>query len=234
MSTQGILHGGPRPPLPGTHELAGAGGAVEPRPSGTPPLKLVAFLVCLAPCVRLAWLAATGGLGANPIEFVTRSTGTWTLVLLIATLALSLLRRLPGLGNLGALGRMLGLYVFFYATLHFLAYVWLDQFFDLGAILRDIAERPFITLGFASFVLLIPLAATSNAGMRNRLGKRWHQLHLLIYPIAIGGVVHYWWLVKKDITQPAIYAAILAVLLAHRLIVWRAKQAAETRGAEKP
>ncbi|MEK6662748.1 MAG: protein-methionine-sulfoxide reductase heme-binding subunit MsrQ [Pseudomonadota bacterium] len=182
--------------------------------------KVALFFVCLIPLGRLIWLAFNGGLGANPIEFVTRSTGTWTLVLLLITLSITPLRRLTGYKALIRVRRMLGLFAFFYVCLHFTTYIWLDQFFELASILKDIKKRPFITVGFACFVLLIPLALTSTNAMMRRLGRRWQQLHRLVYLIGIGGVVHYWWLVKKDITQPALYALVLALLLGYRLVVW--------------
>lgn len=182
--------------------------------------KVALFFVCLIPLGRLIWLAFNGGLGANPIEFVTRSTGTWTLVFLLITLSITPLRKLTGQNALIRVRRMLGLFAFFYACLHFTTYIWWDQFFDWAAILKDIKKRPFITVGFACFVLLLPLAATSTNAMMRRLGRRWQQLHRLVYLIGIGGVVHYWWLVKKDITQPALYALVLALLLGYRLVVW--------------
>lgn len=199
-------------------------------------LKPAAFVACLVPLARLVWLAFNDGLGANPIEFVTRSTGTWTLVFLLITLSITPLRRLTGRNEWIRFRRMLGLFAFFYASLHFTTYIWLDQFFDWDEIVKDIAKRPFITVGFASFVLLIPLAATSTNAMMRRLGRLWQRLHRLVYLIAIGGVVHYWWLVKKDITQPALYAAVLAVLLGYRLIVWQRQraQAAPRRTATPP
>ena len=175
------------------------------------------FGVCLLPLVRLIVLGFNGGLGANPIEFITRSTGTWTLVGLMATLSVTPLRRLTGRAGLIRFRRMLGLFAFFYACLHFVTYIWLDQFFDPAAIARDIVKRPFITLGFAAFVLLIPLAATSTRAMIRRLGRRWQQLHRLVYAIALLGVVHYLWLVKKDLTEPLIYGAVLVFLLLMRL-----------------
>jgi sulfoxide reductase heme-binding subunit YedZ len=181
-------------------------------------LKTATFLLCLVPLERLGWFAFTGGLGANPIEFTIRSLGTWTLVLLLATLAVTPLRRLTGWNALIRVRRMLGLFAFFYACLHFLAFFGLDQFFDLRAVIADIAKRPYITVGFACLVLLIPLAVTSTNAMQRRLGgRRWQRLHRLAYLIAVGGVVHYWWLVKKDITQPLLYALVLLLLLAARL-----------------
>lgn len=180
--------------------------------------KILLFLACLMPLARLLWLGFHDGLGANPIEFITRSTGTWTLTFLLITLAITPLRRLSGWQWPIRLRRMLGLFAFFYACLHFTTYLWLDQFFDLSAIYQDIFKRPFITVGFSSFLLLIPLAATSTQAMLRRLGGRnWQRLHRLVYLVAIGGVAHYWWLVKKDVTQPAIYAAVLALLLGYRL-----------------
>lgn len=180
-------------------------------------LKPLVFVACLLPLARLAWLGLTMGLGANPIEFITRSTGTWTLVFLLITLSVTPLRRLTGRNDLIRLRRMLGLFAFFYACLHFTTYIWLDQFFDWRAIVKDVWKRPFITVGFAAFVMLIPLALTSTHAMQRRLKRRWQQLHRLVYVIAIAGVVHYWWLVKKDVTQPELYAAALAVLLGFRL-----------------
>ncbi|MGV8989949.1 MAG: sulfite oxidase heme-binding subunit YedZ [Thiobacillus sp.] len=179
--------------------------------------KLWIFGLCLLPLVRLVVLGFNGGLGANPIEFITRSTGTWTLVGLIVTLSVTPLRRLTGRGELIRYRRMLGLFTFFYVSLHFVTYIWLDQFFDPAAIVRDIIKRPFITVGFAAFLLLIPLAATSTHAMIRRLGRRWQQLHRLVYAIAILGVVHYLWLVKKDLTEPLIYGVVLTLLLLMRL-----------------
>ena len=192
-------------------------------------LKALLFLACLIPLGRLVWFAIYGGLGANPIEFVTRSTGTWTLTFLLITLSVTPLRRLTGRNELIRYRRMLGLFAFFYVCLHFTTYIWWDQFFDWAAIVKDVVKRPFITVGFACFVLLIPLAATSTHAMQRRLKRRWQQLHRLVYLIAIGGVVHYWWLVKKDITQPLIYGLVLSVLLGFR-VVYSLRQ----RAAMKP
>jgi len=179
--------------------------------------KVWIFGICLFPLARLIILGGSGGLGANPIEFITHSAGIWTLTGLMVTLSVTPLRRLTGRAELIRYRRMLGLFTFFYASLHFVTYVWLDQFFDLAAIARDIIKRPFITVGFAAFVLLIPLAATSTHAMMRRLGRRWQQLHRLVYLIAMLGVIHYVWLVKKDLTQPLIYGAVLALLLVMRL-----------------
>ena len=184
-------------------------------------LKAALFALCLLPLARLVFFAFIDRLGANPIEFVLRSLGTWTLTLLLVTLSITPLRRLTGWNSLIRARRMLGLFAFFYACLHFLTFAGLDQSFDLNAILADVIKRPYITVGFTCFVLLIPLAVTSTNAMQRRLGgKRWQQLHRLVYFIAVGGVVHYLWLVKKDITQPVLYGLVLALLLGMR-IVWR-------------
>jgi sulfoxide reductase heme-binding subunit YedZ len=179
------------------------------------------FLLCLAPLARLLVLGYFDALTANPIEFITRSTGTWTLVLLLVTLAVTPLRRVLGWPWLLRLRRMLGLYAFFYGCLHLTTYLWLDQFFDPASIVRDIVKRPFITMGFTAFVLMLPLALTSTHAMVRRLGAaRWQRLHRLVYAVAVAGVVHYWWLVKRDITQPLIYALVLAGLLLARVCYW--------------
>lgn len=181
-------------------------------------LKATLFILCLGPLTSLVYGLLADTLGANPIEALTRSLSDWTLRFLLITLAVTPLRRLTGLNWLVRLRRMLGLFTFFYAFLHFTSYVWLDQFFDLADIWKDIVKRPFITVGFASFLLLIPLAATSTNAMIKLLGgRRWQALHRMVYAIAGFGVLHYWWMVKKDITQPAIYAGVLALLLGVRL-----------------
>lgn len=191
----------------------------NPSPRAITAIKIIVFLICLIPFSRLVIYGIYNMLGANPIEFITRSTGTWTLVFLLITLSITPIRKLLHWSWLIRLRRMLGLFAFFYGTLHFTTYIWLDQFFDWGGILQDIAKRPFITVGFISFVLMIPLAFTSTNTMVKRLGgKRWQTLHRLIYITAIAAVIHYWWLVKKDVTQPVIYASILVLLLAARLI----------------
>ena len=183
-------------------------------------LKPAVFVACGIPFARLVALGAGGGLGANPVEFVTRSTGTWTLVLLCVTLALTPARRMTGWSALARVRRMVGLYAFFYACLHFATYVWLDQWFDAGAMLRDVVKRPFITAGFTAFVLLLPLAATSTQAMMRRLGRRWGELHRLVYAVAILGVLHFAWhkAGKNLLAEPMIYAAVVGALLAWR--VW--------------
>lgn len=194
-----------------------------------PQLKATLFLVSLIPFARLIWHAYSNQLGANPIEFITRSLGTWTLVFLMITLSITPFRNLSGWSWLLKLRRMFGLFAFFYVFLHFITYIWLDQFFDLNAMYKDVIKRPFITIGFAAFIMLIPLAATSTNAMIKRLGaKRWQLLHKLVYVIAIFAVLHYWWLVKKDITQPAIYAGVLTVLLGYRVTKHWAKLKAKS------
>lgn len=182
--------------------------------------KPIVFLACLVPLGRLAWKAYNSALGANPIQVITWSTGTWTLVFVLLTLAVTPVRKLTRQYWLIQYRRMLGLFAFFYGCLHFTTYIWLDQFFDLHSIAKDVVKRPFITMGFTAFVLMIPLALTSTKASIRRLGKRWVTLHRLIYGTAVAGVIHYYWLVKKDIRKPVIYAIILAVLLLYRVVVW--------------
>ena len=186
-------------------------------------IKAATFVVCLAPLALLIWRGFSGGLTPNPIEFITHTTGWWTLAFLMITLAVTPLRRLLDMPWLLRLRRMLGLYAFFYASLHFLTWLVVDQFFDWEAIVKDIAKRPYITVGFSAFLFLLPLAATSTNAMVRRLGAaRWQSLHRLVYVIAILGVIHFWWLVKKDIREPVVFAMILTVLLGARLVVlWR-------------
>ena len=181
--------------------------------------KLVVFLACLSPFAYLFWRAYSGQLTANPVEFVQHFTGDWTLRFLLITLSITPLRRLLNLPDLIRFRRMLGLFAFTYVCLHFLTYIWPDQDFNLAGMWKDVAKRPFITVGFLGFVLLIPLALTSTKGWMRRLGgKRWQALHRLIYVIAICGVIHYYWLVKSDHRLPLLYGAILGVLLLFRLV----------------
>jgi sulfoxide reductase heme-binding subunit YedZ len=180
--------------------------------------KAPVFLACLAPLAWLAWAGFAGRLGANPISEVTKETGTWTLRFVVLALAITPVRKLTGWNLLVRYRRMLGLFAFFYGSLHFLTYVWLDQFFDAASITKDVIKRPFITVGFTAFLLMLPLALTSTTGWIRRLGgKRWQMLHRLIYVTAALGVVHYWWLVKADIARPLTYGAIVATLLAARV-----------------
>ncbi|SPA27476.1 Protein-methionine-sulfoxide reductase heme-binding subunit MsrQ [Cupriavidus taiwanensis] len=195
-------------------------------------LKLVLWLLALLPFVRLLYLGATEQYGANPLEFVTRSTGTWTLVMLCLTLAITPLRRLTGWNWLIRMRRMLGLFAFFYGLQHFLLWIGVDRGFDLAYMIKDVYKRPFITVGFTAFMLMVPLALTSTNGMVRRLGgKRWQALHRLVYAIAVLAILHYWWhkAGKNDFGEVSIYAAVVLVLLGMRLW-WRLrKPAAGTR-----
>lgn len=191
-------------------------------------IKVAVFMLALLPLIRLVSLGFLDRLGTNPVEFVIRSNGTWTLTFLLITLSVTPLRNVTGMHWLLALRRMLGLFAFFYAVLHFLSYVWLDQWFDWIAIVTDVAKHRYVLVGFAAFLLLIPLAVTSTGGMMRRLGKRWQTLHRMVYFIAILGVVHYWWLVKKDVTQPLIYGMVLAVLLLGRAGLARFRNVGKT------
>jgi methionine sulfoxide reductase heme-binding subunit len=192
--------------------------------------KLVVFLICLIPAADLtarALAAVFAGLPLetyltpDPIKFITHRTGDWTIRFIIFTLAITPLRKLLRLPQLIRFRRMLGLFAFFYASLHFLTWMVLDKFFDWRDMWADVYKRPFITLGFLAFVLMIPLALTSTAGMIRRLGgKRWQQLHRLIYVTACLGAIHYYWSVKSDVRKPLFFAALIAVLLAWRLGAW--------------
>ena len=192
-------------------------------------MRLAVFLASLLPLARLLWLGMNDGLTANPVEFVTRSTGTWALVFLCLSLSMTPLRRLTGLVHWIKFRRMLGLYSFFYAVLHFTLWLWVDHMFDLSAMWQDALERPFIAAGFTAFVLLIPLAATSTKGMMRLLGHRWVQLHRLVYLIAIAAILHYWWhkAGKNDFGTVSIYAGVVAGLLGARL--WWAWQDSRRR-----
>lgn len=183
--------------------------------------KVVVFLVCLGPLGYLITLAVGGRLTANPIEFITHTTGDWTLRFLIITLAVTPLRKIPGMSSLIRFRRMFGLFAFFYALLHFSTWIGLDKFFDWTEMMKDVEKRRFITVGFTGFVLLIPLAVTSTAGWIRRLGgQRWQMLHRAIYLAAIAGVIHYYWLVKSDVRKPLQYAFMVGVLLIWRLGAW--------------
>ena len=182
-------------------------------------LKPLVFIVCLVPFGQLVFNYFTDNLTANPIEYITRFTGSYALLILLASLAVTPLRKLTGWNELIKLRRMLGLFAFFYASLHFATYMVLDLFFDFAAIGKDILKRPYVTAGFIGFVVMIPLAITSTSAMIRRLGKRWQQLHRLVYVAAIAGVIHFYWLVKADISRPAQYGAVLALFLGYRLVV---------------
>lgn len=202
------------------------GGLAMLSPSTVRAIKVVAWLLALLPFLRLMYLGATSQFGANPLEFVTRSTGTWTLVMLCVTLAVTPLRRLTGWNWLLRLRRMLGLFAFFYAVQHFLLWLVVDRGFDVAYMIKDIGKRPFITVGFTAFVLMIPLAATSaNVMVRWLGGKRWQALHRSIYAIAVLAILHYWWhkAGKHDFREVSIYAGVVFVLLGMR-VWWRLRK----------
>lgn len=186
-------------------------------------IKPLVFAACLGPLAWLVYGALMDALGANPIETITHETGVWTLRFLVITLLITPLRKLTKWNVLIKYRRMFGLFAFFYGCLHFTTYFWLDQFFDWAGIVKDVMKRPFITVGFTAFVLMIPLALTSTAGSIRRLGgKRWNLLHRLVYVSAVLGVIHYLWLVKADTIRPIRYGVIIGVLLLARMVfAWR-------------
>ena len=193
-------------------------------------IKIPVFLACLVPLGLLAWKASHGLLGANPIEVITHATGDWTMRFLLITLSITPLRKLLGIQSLIRFRRMLGLYAFFYGCLHFMTWLWLDKFFDWHEMVADVLKRKFITIGMLGFLLLIPLAVTLTAGWIRRLGgKNWRWLHRLIYASALAGVIHYAWLVKADLRKPLQYAAMLAVLMLYRVVVWAAPKLRSAR-----
>jgi len=184
-------------------------------------LKLLVFLLCLGPLGWLTWKAFHDLLGANPVDVITRTTGRWTLIFLLVTLGVTPARKLLRMPWLIRFRRMLGLYAFFYGSLHLMTYIWLDKFFNVHEMLLDIAKRRFITAGLTAWLLMLPLALTSTAGWIRRLGgKRWQKLHQLIYYSAACGVVHFIWLVKADLRRPLTYGAVLTALLAFRIATW--------------
>jgi methionine sulfoxide reductase heme-binding subunit len=187
--------------------------------------KVAVFLLCLIPLGDLVWRSLKRELGANPVEFVQHATGDWTLRFIVFTLCITPFRKLTKLPDLIRFRRMLGLFAFFYAGLHFLTYLGPDQSFDLSGMWKDVAKRPFITVGFTAFILLIPLAITSTAGWIRRLGgKRWQALHRSIYFAAVFGVIHYYWLVKSDVRKPLFYGTLVGILLLWRLVDWFARR----------
>lgn len=195
--------------------------------------KVPVFLLCLVPLGLLVWRGLHQNLGANPIEFITHATGDWTLRFLIITLAITPLRKILHLPELIRFRRMFGLFAFFCACLHFATYIWLDKFFAFGEMLKDIGKRPFITVGFTAFVLLIPLALTSTKGWIRRLGgRRWQMIHRAIYLSATAGVIHYYWLVKSDKRKPLFYGALVFLLLAWRIAVWLQRRRASAPVSE--
>jgi sulfoxide reductase heme-binding subunit YedZ len=183
--------------------------------------KVAVFLICLIPFADLLWRFIKGDLGINPVETLQHGTGDWTIRFIVFTLCITPFRKLLKLPDLIRFRRMLGLFAFFYVCLHFLTYLGPDQSFDLSGMWKDVAKRPFITVGFAAFVSLIPLAITSTAGWIRRIGgKRWQMLHRLIYFAAVCGVIHYYWLVKSDVRKPVFYGALVGILLLWRLGDW--------------
>src|SRR5580693_7322680 len=183
--------------------------------------KVFVFLLCLVPALLLLWDWHKDALGPNPAENIIHTNGDWTIRFLLITLSITPLRGLLGIPWLIQFRRMLGLFAFFYGSLHLLSYLWLDQFFDWAGIWKDIYKRPFITVGFAAWLLMVPLALTSTAWSIRKLGgKRWRVLHRLIYLTALGGVIHFYWLVKSDVRRPLLYGAILAALMLYRGVVW--------------
>ena len=197
-------------------------------------LRVALFLACLAPLGVLLADGLGGRLGADPIRATELRTGIWGLTILVVTLAVTPLRRLTGWNALGGYRRMLGLFAFTYITLHFLTWFGVDQFFAVAYIGRDIAKRPYITVGFASYLLMIPLAVTSRAAAVRRLGRRWATLHSLVYVAALGGIVHFMWEVKADMSRPTLYALILGALLALRFLPRRAPRAAARPAPAEP
>ena len=197
------------------------------------PLKTVAFALCLIPLMLLLWDGFNDHLGANPIEKIMRRTGDLVLYFLLATLAVTPLRKITGWHGVLRFRRLLGLFTFFYVLLHFLNYLVLDQFFAWDEIAKDIVKRPYITVGFTAFVLLVPLAVTSTNRMMKRLGHNWKKLHSLVYVIGVLAIVHYLWLVKADNRAPLIYAAVLIVLLLIRTrwfdYLWKWRKAPAVR-----
>jgi methionine sulfoxide reductase heme-binding subunit len=182
-------------------------------------LKIVVWALCLSPVSLLAWKGTHDLLGANPLSVITLSTGHWTLYLLLITLSISPLRKITRMNWLIRFRRPLGLFAFFYGCLHLMTYLWFDKFFDVHEIVKDIYKRPFITAGMTAWLLMFPLALTSTAASIRWLGgKRWQALHRLAYASAIAAVVHFWWLVKRDLTRPEIMAAILVALLGFRIV----------------
>jgi sulfoxide reductase heme-binding subunit YedZ len=195
-------------------------------------LKALLFGIALIPLARLVWLGIQDELTANPVEFVERSTGTWALVMLMVTLSLTPIRLLTGSVWQIQLRRMTGLFMFFYACLHLTTYLWLDHWFDWMAISKDIVKHPYVLVGFSAFVLAVPLAVTSNTYMIRKLRDNWKKLHNLVYLVAIFGVLHFLWLVKKDIREPMAYALVLAVLLGVRLYYRYKNKLARTHTAK--
>jgi sulfoxide reductase heme-binding subunit YedZ len=210
--------------------------SISPTPKQLAAIKSVVFVLALLPFARIVWLVIQQ-VPVDPVEFVTHGTGDWALYLLCATLTVTPLRRLTGWNWLIRLRRMLGLYAFFYAAMHFLTFLWADHGFDVGAMWKDVVKRPFITVGFIAFVLLLPLAATSTNAMIKRLGRRWAQLHRLIYVIAPLAILHYWWMKagKHNFEQPIVWGTVVAVLLGLRVYwSWSRTRSPASSGSVRP
>jgi sulfoxide reductase heme-binding subunit YedZ len=202
---------------------------MQPDPGQQQWIKRSLFMLALLPLARVVWMGFHDRLGANPIEYITRASGDWTLYFLCLTLAITPLRKLTGQVWLLKLRRMLGLYCFFYACLHFTTFIWFDHFFDVAEMWKDVKKRPFITVGFSAFVLLWPLALTSTNAMMRKLGRRWQMLHRLVYVIAMLAILHFWWMRagKNNFGEPLIFGGILLLLLGGRLALrWQQARAA--------
>ena len=198
--------------------------------------KAALFLLCLLPLADLVWRGFNYDLSADPVKYITHRTGDWTLRFLVVTLAISPLRKILRLPQLIRFRRMFGLFAFFYVCLHFTTWIWLDHYFVWSAMWKDVLKRPFITVGFTGFVLLIPLAITSTSGWIRRLGgRRWQWLHRAIYLTAVAGVIHFYWLVKSDVRRPLRYAFFVGILLAWRLGAWlMERRRSAARAATRP
>lgn len=195
------------------------------------------FLLCLVPAARLAWGFygvlhgdLTSAMAANPIEYITHDTGDWTIRFLLITLAVTPLRFILNRPQITRFRRMLGLFAFFYGTLHLMTWAWLDKFFAVGEMIADVFKRPYITVGMLGFLIMVPLAITSTAGWVRRLGyKRWQNLHRIVYIAPAAGVVHYWWLVKSDIRLPLMYGVLLGFLMLFRVYFWTRRSPGKAR-----
>ncbi len=202
---------------------------MQPGPRPQLWIKRSLFVLALLPLISVVWMGVQDRLGANPVETITRASGDWTLYFLCLTLAITPLRQLTGQAWLLKLRRMLGLYCFFYACLHFTTFIWFDHFFDLAEMWKDVRKRPFITVGFTAFVLLWPLALTSTNAMMRRLGRRWQTLHRLIYLVAVLAILHFWWMRagKNNFGEPILFGSIIVLLLGARLAFrWQQARAA--------
>ncbi len=202
---------------------------MQPGPRQQQWIKRSLFMLALLPLVSVVWMGFQDRLGANPVEYITRASGDWTLYFLCLTLTITPLRQLTGQAWLLKLRRMLGLYCFFYACLHFTTFIWFDHFFDLAEMWTDVKKRPFITMGFTAFVLLWPLALTSTQAMMRRLGRHWQTLHRLVYLVAVLAILHFWWMRagKNNFGEPLLFGSIIVLLLGARLALrWQQARAA--------